>query len=69
MVVVEPVVVGLTKEIIEDKLKRRVIKVRIDNTFFSKKNYEYVDMYRVTRKKVDLFSGFLEENLGETIIN
>ena len=35
------------KEIIEDKLKRRVIKVRIDNTFFSKKNYENVDMYKV----------------------
>ena len=35
------------KELIEDKLKRRVIKVRIDNTFFSKKNYENVDMYKV----------------------
>ena len=35
------------KEMIEDKLKRRVIKVRIDNTFFSKKNYENVDMYKV----------------------
>ena len=35
------------KEIIEEKLKRRVIEIRIDNTFFSKKNYENVDMYKV----------------------
>ena len=35
------------QEIIEDELKRRVIKVRIDNTFFSKKNYENVDLYKV----------------------
>ena len=35
------------KEIIEEKLERRVIEIRIDNTFFSKKNYENVDMYKV----------------------
>lgn len=28
-------------------MKKRVVKVRIDNTFFSKKNYENVDISKV----------------------
>ena len=35
------------KKIIESKLKQKVVNVRIDNTFFSKKNYENVDMVKV----------------------
>ena len=35
------------KNIIESKLKQKVVNVRIDNTFFSKKNYENVDMVKV----------------------
>ena len=37
----------IAKKIIESKLKRKVEKVRIDNIFFSKKNYENVDMVKV----------------------
>jgi len=35
------------KKIIESRLKQKVVNVRIDNTFFSKKNYENVDMVNV----------------------
>ena len=35
------------KKIIESRLKQKVVNVRIDNTFFSKKNYENVDMVKV----------------------
>ena len=37
----------IAKKIIESKLKQKVVNVRIDNTFFSKKNYENVDMVKV----------------------
>ena len=37
----------IAKKIIESKLKRKVVKVRIDNTFYSQKNYENVDMTEV----------------------
>ena len=37
----------IAKKIIESKLKQKVVNVRIDNTFFSKKNYENVDMTKV----------------------
>ena len=37
----------IAKKIIESKLKRKVVKVRIDNTFYSQKNYENVDMVKV----------------------
>ena len=37
----------ISKKIIESKLKRKVVNIRIDNTFFSKKNYENVDMAKV----------------------
>ena len=37
----------IAKKIVESKLKQKVVKVRIDNTFFSKKNYENVDMVKV----------------------
>ena len=37
----------ISKKIIESKLKQKVVNVRIDNTFFSKKNYENVDMVKV----------------------
>ena len=35
------------KKNIESQLKKRVIKVRIDNTFFSKKNYKNMDMSKL----------------------
>ena len=37
----------IAKKIVESKLKQKVVKVRIDNNFFSKKNYENVDMVKV----------------------
>ena len=37
----------IVKKIVESKLKQKVVKVRIDNIFFSKKNYENVDMVKV----------------------
>ena len=37
----------ISKKIIESKLKQKVVNVRIDNTFFSKKNYKNVDMVKV----------------------
>ena len=37
----------IAKKIVESKLKQKVVKVRINNTFFSKKNYENVDMVKV----------------------
>ena len=37
----------IAKKIIESKLKQKVVNIRIDNTFFSKKNYENVDMTKV----------------------
>ena len=37
----------MAKKIIESKLKQKVVNIRIDNTFFSKKNYENVDMVKV----------------------
>ena len=39
----------IAKKIIESKLKRKVVKVRIDNTFYSQKNYENVDMTEVDK--------------------
>ena len=35
------------KKIIESKFEKRVVKVRIDSIFFSKKNYKNVDMPKV----------------------
>ena len=37
----------LAQIIIEKKLKQHVLKVRIDNTFFSQKNYANVDLNKV----------------------
>ena len=37
----------IAKNIIESKLKQKVVNVRIDNTFFSKRNFENVDMVKV----------------------
>ena len=37
----------IVKKILESKLKQKVVNVRIDNTFFSKKNYKNVDMVKV----------------------
>ena len=37
----------IAKKIIESKLKQKVVNVRIDNTFFSKRNFENVDMVKV----------------------
>ena len=37
----------IAKKIIESRLKQKVVNVRIDNTFFSKKNYKNVDMVKV----------------------
>ena len=37
----------LAKTIVEEKLQQQVIKVRIDNTFYSQKNYRNVDLNRV----------------------
>ena len=37
----------IARKIIESKLKQKVVNVRIDNTFFSKKKYENVDMVKV----------------------
>ena len=37
----------ISKKILESKLKQKVVNVRIDNTFFSKKNYKNVDMVKV----------------------
>ena len=37
----------IAKKIVESRLKQKVVKVRIDNIFFSKKNYENVDMVKV----------------------
>ena len=37
----------IAKQIIEEKLQRTMKKVRIDNTFFSQKNYRNVDLAQV----------------------
>ena len=37
----------IAKKIVESKLKQKVVNVRIDNTFFSKKNHRNVDLSRV----------------------
>ena len=37
----------LAKRIVESKFKQKVVNIRIDNTYFSKKNYENVDMVKV----------------------
>ena len=37
----------LARQIIEYKVKQKVMKVRIDNTFFSQKNYRNVDLTQV----------------------
>ena len=37
----------IAKKIIESRLKQKVVNVRIDNTFFSKRNFENVDMVKV----------------------
>ena len=37
----------LARQIIEEKLQQPVLKVRIDNTFFSQKNYRNVDLNKV----------------------
>ena len=39
--------IHIAKQIIEEKLQRTVMKVRIDNTFFSQKNYRNVDLAQV----------------------
>ena len=38
---------NLARQIIEEKLQRTVMKVRIDNNFFSQKNYRNVDLTQV----------------------
>ena len=38
---------NIAKQIIEEKLQKSVKKVRIDNTFFSQKNYRNVDLAQV----------------------
>ena len=37
----------LARQIIEEKLQKTVVKTRIDNTFFSQKNYRNVDLAQV----------------------
>ena len=37
----------LARQIIEEKLQQQVLKVRIDNTFYSQKNYRNVDLIKV----------------------
>ena len=37
----------LARHIIEKKLQQPVLKVRIDNTFYSQKNYRNVDLIKV----------------------
>ena len=37
----------LARKIIEEKLKQSVLKVRIDNTFYSQKNYRNIDLIKV----------------------
>ena len=37
----------LARQIIEEKLQQSVLKVRIDNTFYSQKNYRNVDLIKV----------------------
>ena len=37
----------IAKKTIESKFEKRVVKVRIDNIFFSKRNYKNVDMTKV----------------------
>jgi len=39
----------LARKIIEEKLKQSVLKVRIDNTFYSQKNYRNVDLIKVLK--------------------
>ena len=67
----------IAKKIIESKLKRKVEKVRIDNIFFSKKNYENVDMVKVYKfmqnnplfhvdYNIELFAGmYLKPKMSE----
>ena len=53
------------KKIIESRLKQKVVNVRIDNTFFSKKHYKNVDMVKVYKfmqnnyvdYNIELFAG------------
>ena len=58
----------LARQIIEEKLQQSVLKVRIDNTFYSQKNYRNVDLIKVLKfmqdngtfrvdYHVELFSG------------
>ena len=44
----------LAQQIIEEKLQQQVVKVRIDNTFYSQKNYRNVDLSKVYQ--------FMQEN-------
>ena len=37
----------LARQIVEEKLQQPVLKVRIDNTFYSQKNYRNVDLIKV----------------------
>ena len=37
----------LARHIIEEKLQQQVLKVRIDNTFYSQKNYRNVDLIKM----------------------
>ena len=39
--------INIAKQIIEEKLQKSLKKVRIDNTFFSQKNYRNVDLAQV----------------------
>ena len=39
----------LARQIIEEKLQQSVLKVRIDNTFYSQKNYRNVDLIKVLK--------------------
>ena len=67
----------MAKKIIESKLKQKVVNIRIDNTFFSKKNYENVDMVKVYKfmqnnplfhvdYNIELFAGmYLKPKMSE----
>ena len=50
----------LAQETIERKLQQQVDKIRIDNTFYSQKNFANVDLrqvYAFMKKTVELFAG------------
>ena len=45
----------------EEKFKQKTVKVRIDNTFFSKKDYKNIDMialYRIMKENKDYYVNY-----------